>query len=288
MNLLNETKFIMNKYGIQANKKFGQNFLINENVVNEIVEKADISNADLIIEIGPGLGTLTSKLLEKAGKVIAIEIDTKVIDILTDRFKLYNNFELINQDILKTDLQKLIDENLNNGLSKCKVVANLPYYITTPIIIKLLENRLNIESITVMVQKEVASRLTAIPGKNKDIGAISYDIYYYSDADIVLNVPRTDFLPSPDVDSAVINLKLLKQPRVKIDADTEKLLFKIIQSCFSQKRKTLINSLTNNNIVNSKQEAESIISDLGLDIRVRPEELSLSDFSNLALKIINK
>ena len=288
MNLLNETKFIMNKYGIQANKKFGQNFLINENVVNEIVEKADISNADLIIEIGPGLGTLTSKLLEKAGKVIAIEIDTKVIDILTDRFKLYNNFESINQDILKTDLQKLIDENLNNGLSKCKVVANLPYYITTPIIIKLLENRLNIESITVMVQKEVASRLTAIPGKNKDIGAISYDIYYYSDADIVLNVPRTDFLPSPDVDSAVINLKLLKQPRVKIDADTEKLLFKIIQSCFSQKRKTLINSLTNNNIVNSKQEAESIISDLGLDIRVRPEELSLSDFSNLALKIINK
>lgn len=285
MNLIQETKFIMDKYGIRANKNLGQNFLIDEEIVNGIVETAQISTTDLVIEIGPGLGTLTSRLLEKAGKVIAIELDKNVLTILNDRFKLYNNFELINQDILKTDLNTLIQDNLNNDIKACKIVANLPYYITTPIIMKLLEEKLHLESITVMVQKEVAERLTAIPGQNKDIGSISHSIYYYSDAKIVLNVPRSCFIPSPDVDSAVINLKLLEQPRVEIS--NSELLFKIIKAAFSQKRKTLVNSLVNTKICSSKEDAENILSELNLDIKIRPEELSLQDFANLTEKIEN-
>lgn len=283
MNLMQETKFIMDKYGIKANKNLGQNFLINEEIVNGIVEKAEISKNDLVIEIGPGLGTLTSRLLERAGKVIAVELDKNVLDILNDRFKLYQNFELIHQDILKTNLKELIQSNFNHEITSCKVVANLPYYITTPIIMKLLEEKLDLKSITVMVQKEVAQRLTATPGEDKNAGSISYGIYYYSDAKIVLNVPRTCFIPSPDVDSSVINLTLLKQPRVQIE--DESFFFRIIQSAFSQKRKTLINSLVNTKIISSKQEAESILSNINLDSRIRPEELSLQDFVNLYTEI---
>ena len=283
-NLYEETKFIMKKYDIKANKNLGQNFLISEDTVNKIIESSEISENDLVIEIGPGLGTLTSKLLDKAEKVISIELDHNVLKILNDRFKLYNNFELINQDILKTDLNKLINENKNEKIKTCKIVANLPYYITTPIITKLLEENLDLESITVMVQKEVANRLTAIPGKDKASGAISYYIYYYSDSKIVLNVPRNCFIPSPDVDSAVINLKLLKQPRIKID--DEKFLFKVIKLAFSQKRKTLLNSFINNNICSSKEELENILLSLNLNPKVRSEELSLQDFINICNKII--
>ena len=283
MNLYEETKFIMNKYGIQAKKNLGQNFLIDENIVNKIIENSNICENDLVIEIGPGLGTLTSRLLEKAGKVIAIELDKNVLNILNDRFKLYNNFELINQDILKTDLENIIKENLNNNIKTCKIVANLPYYITTPIITKLLEEKLNLESITVMVQKEVAERLTSIPGENKEAGAISHYIYYYSDAKIVLNVPRNCFIPSPDVNSSVIKLSLLKQPRIEIK--DEALLFKVIKSAFSQKRKTLSNSLVNNNICSSKQEVENSLVELGFNSKARGEELSLQDFVNLSKKL---
>lgn len=283
MNLINETKLIMNKYGIKANKNLGQNFLIDESVVNGIVENACISKQDLVIEIGPGLGTLTSKLLESAGKVIAIELDKNVIRILNDRFKLYNNFELINQDVLKTDLKTLIEKNLSNKINTCKVVANLPYYITTPIIMKLLEEQLNLDSITVMVQKEVANRLTAIPGKNKNAGSITYSIYYYSDSNCVLNVPRSCFIPAPDVDSAVICLKLLKQPRIKIN-NADK-FFNIIKLVFTQKRKTLVNSLVNTKICPSKQEAEKILSEIKLDIKVRPEELTLENYVDLYNKL---
>lgn len=283
MNLIQETKFIMNKYEIHANKNLGQNFLIREDVVNGIVENAEITKQDLVIEIGPGLGTLTSRLLEKAGKVIAVELDKKVLDILNDRFKLYNNFELINQNILKTDLKSLIKDNKNNDIKTCKVVANLPYYITTPIIMKLLEEKLDLELITVMVQKEVAERLTAIPGESKEVGNITYCINYYCDAKIVLNVPRSCFIPSPEVDSAVINLKLLKEPRIEIE--DEELLFKIIKAAFSQKRKTLVNSLVNQKICSSKQEAEKILNQIGLDSKVRPEELNLQDFANLTNQI---
>lgn len=283
MNLIQETKFIMDKYGIHANKKLGQNFLIDENAVNKIVENAKISKCDLVIEIGPGLGTLTSRLLEKAGKVISVELDKNVLEILNDRFKLYNNFELINQDILKTDLKSLIKNNLNNQITNCKVVANLPYYITTPIIMKLLEEKLDLTSITVMVQKEVAERLTAIPGKDKEAGAITYGIYYYSDARIVLNVPKSSFIPSPEVDSAVITLNILKSPRIKIDNEDN--LFKIIKSAFSQKRKTLVNVLVNNKLCNSKEQAENILIELGLSQKVRGEELSLQDFADLSKKL---
>ena len=228
-------------------------------------------------------GTLTSKLLEKAGKVISVELDKDVIKILNDRFKFYDNFELINQDILKTDLKALIDKNKNEKIKNCKIVANLPYYITTPIIMKLLEDRLDLESITVMVQKEVADRLTALSRNDKDVGAISYYIYYYSDAKIVLNVPRSSFLPSPNVDSAVISLKLLKEPRIKIE--NENFLFKIIKSAFSQKRKTLLNSLVNNNIFSSKEEVQKVLSELNLKSNIRPEELSFQDFVNIYKKI---
>ena len=283
MNLLQETKFIMNKFKIHANKNLGQNFLIDEEIVDGIIECAQISKQDLIIEIGPGLGTLTSKLLEKAGKVIAIELDKDVLNILNDRFKLYSNFELINQDVLKTDLKSLIKTNLSSSIKTCKIVANLPYYITTPIIMKLLEENLKIKSVTVMVQKEVAERLTAVPGENKNAGAISYSIYYYSDAETVLNVPRTCFIPSPDVDSSVIHLNLLEHPRVK--TNNESLLFNIIKNVFTQKRKTLANSLVNTRICDSKQQAEAVLNEIGIDKNARPEELSLQDFAHLAEKL---
>jgi 16S rRNA (adenine1518-N6/adenine1519-N6)-dimethyltransferase len=192
---------------------------------------------------------------------------------------LYKNFELINNDVLKVDLKELIEQNLTNTITTCKVVANLPYYITTPIIMKLLESNLNLKSITVMVQKEVAERLTAIPG-DKDAGAITYSINYFADANIVLNVPRDCFIPSPDVDSAVIKLDLLNEPRVQVK--NEEKFFEIIKAAFSQKRKTLVNGLVNNNIISSKEEAEKLLSSLNLDTRIRGEKLSLEDFAKIA------
>ena len=207
MNLEQETKYILNKYNAHANKGYGQNFLIDQNVVDGILEKAEVNKEDLIIEIGPGLGNLTSPLLENAGKVICIELDPKMVSILKDRFSLYENFELINEDVLKVDLNKLIEEN--SKFKTAKVVANLPYYITTPIIMKLLEDKLNLESITVMVQKEVAERLADKPG-GKEVGAITYSINYYTNPEIIIDVPRDCFIPAPNVDSAVIKLYFLK------------------------------------------------------------------------------
>ena len=284
MSLLQETKFIMKKYNILANKKLGQNFLIDEYVVNEIVNIANVSKNDLIIEIGPGIGTLTKSLLEKAGKVISIEIDKKMLNILNDRFLLYKNFELINQDILQINLNELITKNINSKITNCKIVANLPYYITTPIIVKLLEEKLDVQNITIMVQKEVAERLTAIPGE-KNTSSISHMIYYFADSEIALEVPKTCFIPSPNVDSAIINLNFLNEPRVKIN--NEKEFFKLIQTAFSQRRKTLVNSLLNNNIFSSREEAENAISSINLDVKVRPENLSIYDFANLYNKIHN-
>lgn len=179
-NVYNETKFLMKKYGITANKKLGQNFLIDENVIEQIANASEITSDDLVIEIGPGLGTLTAKLLEKAGKVICIELDDRMISILKDRFFMYEKFEIINEDVLKVDLKELIRKNKETEeIKNVKIVANLPYYITTPIIMKLLEEKLDIESITVMIQKEVADRLSAIPGE-KNSGAITYTVYYYA------------------------------------------------------------------------------------------------------------
>lgn len=279
-NILEETRFIMKKYNIRANKNLGQNFLINEEVVKNIVGCSNIEKEDLVIEIGPGLGTLTKYLLEKAGKVICIELDTKMLQILEDRFSLYNNFELINNDVLKVDLKNIIEKEKTEGkIKNVKIVANLPYYITTPIIMKLLEEELELESITVMIQKEVADRLIATPGE-KNTGAITYSVYYYADSEAIMEVPNSSFIPEPEVTSKVIKLNIRKEPVVK-PKDKEK-MFKIIKYAFMQKRKTLLNSLTNNGVFKNKTQGTEILNSLGIKENVRPEELTLEQFEKIS------
>lgn len=275
MNLYNETIDILKKYKISANKRLGQNFLIDEETIDGIIKAAEVKEDDLIIEIGPGLGSLTKRLLDNSGKVVCIELDNRMIEILNDRFKFYDNFKLINDDVLKVNLKELIKEE---KIKNVKIVANLPYYITTPIIMKLLEERLDIQSITVMVQKEVADRLVDIPG-GKNSGAITYAINYYTKPEKVLEVPSTSFLPAPEVNSSVIKLNVLEKPAVKVK--DEKLLFKIIKLAFMQKRKTLLNGLTNGNL-GSKEEVEKMLIELEFDLRVRGEKLSLQDFAKIA------
>lgn len=279
-NILEETRFIMKKYNIKANKNLGQNFLINEEVVKNIVGCSNIEKEDLVIEIGPGLGTLTKYLLEKAGKVICIELDTKMLQILEDRFSLYNNFELINNDVLKVDLKNIIEKEKAKGkIKNVKIVANLPYYITTPIIMKLLEEELELESITVMIQKEVADRLIALPGQ-KNTGAITYSVYYYASSEAIMEVPNSSFIPEPEVTSKVIKLNIRKEPIVT-PKDKEK-MFKIIKFAFMQKRKTLLNSLTNNGVFENKQKGTEILNSLGIKENVRPEELTLEQFEKIS------
>ena len=283
-NILEDTQFIMKKYKIRANKALGQNFLINQQVVDTIVESSQITKQDLVIEIGPGLGTLTKELLEKAGKVICIELDKKMIKILTDRFSLYKNFELIHGDVLKIKLNKIIkEEKEKNGFQSAKIVANLPYYITTPIIMKLLEDRLDLESITVMIQKEVADRLIAIPGE-KETGAITYSVFYYATAEGIMEVPNDSFIPEPEVTSKVIKLTLRKEPPVEVKS--RGVMFKIIKSAFMQRRKTLLNALTNTKVFMSKEEGLSILKELHLDENVRAEKLTLEDFAEITNKIL--
>ena len=279
-NLYEETKFLMKKYNISANKKLGQNFLVDEEIVNKIVEEADVKDTDLIIEVGPGLGTLTKPLLEKAAKVICVELDYKMLSILKNRFGSYNNFKVINEDILKVDLKSIINKaKKEKDIKKAKIVANLPYYITTPIIMKLLEEDLDIDSITVMIQKEVADRLTAIPG-NKNTGAITYAVYYYASAEQVCFVPNQSFIPKPEVNSEVIKLTLRSEP--VIDTNKE-ILFSIIKSAFMQRRKTLVNALQNNFILKdkSKQEIENILEQAGIDKKARGETLKIEDYSRI-------
>lgn len=284
--LYNETKFILNKYGIHANKSLGQNFLINNEVVSTIIESANISNKDLVIEIGPGLGTLTGRLLEKAGKVICVELDDRMISILEDRFKLYNNFELIHNDVLKVDLNKIIEENLeNSNLKTAKIVANLPYYITTPIIMKLLEEKLNIETITVMIQKEVADRLVALPG-TKNAGAITYSVYYYADASKIIDVERNSFIPEPNVTSTVIQLKIRKKSLLQVE--NEELMFKIIKQAFMQRRKTLVNALSNLAIFNNKEEIIQLLKELNINEKVRGEALTIEQYAKITNRILKK
>ena len=285
-NILEETKFIMKKYNIRANKSLGQNFLINSEVVENIVNSSEINKEDMVIEVGPGLGTLTKYLLEKAGKVLCIELDPKMIKILNDRFSEYDNFEIINADVLKVNLNEVIAENKKNGkIKNVKVVANLPYYITTPIIMKLLEERLDIESITVMIQKEVADRLIEIPG-GKNTGAITYTVYYYCESEKIMEVPNSSFIPEPEVTSEVIKMNLRKDPGVKVD--NPKVMFMIIKSAFMQRRKTLLNALTNTKVFINKEEGLNILKKLNLNENVRAEELSLQDFANIAQAITGK
>ena len=279
MNVLKETKFIMDKYHITANKNLGQNFLIDDEAVSGIVEAAKVSKEDLIIEIGPGLGTLTKELLEKAGKVVCIELDKRMIEILNDRFSMYNNFEIINDDVLKVDLRELIQKE---DMPHTKIVANLPYYITTPIIMKLLEDRLDIERITVMIQKEVADRLVTEPGIG-DTGAITYAIHYFTKPRKVLDVPNTSFIPAPKVNSTVITLEVLKEPSVET-IDEEK-LFEVIKIAFMQKRKTLLNALSNSGKFGTKDNIAKILLNLGVDTKIRPEKLTLEQFAKISQNI---
>ena len=277
-NLFEETKYIIKKYGITANKSLGQNFLINDEVVEGIVEGAMVTKEDLVIEIGPGLGTLTKELLERAGKVIAIELDKRMLEILTDRFNLYKNFELINEDVLKVNLDKLIKENIKDDIKNVKIVANLPYYITTPIVMKLLEENLPIDSITIMIQKEVADRLIEVPG-GKNSGAITYAIYYYAESEEILKVEPNSFIPEPAVESKVIKLNIRKEKNVYVE--DEELLFKIIKYAFMQRRKTLVNALEKSDIFKSKNEILEILKKVGLNDKIRGEALSLEDFVNI-------
>lgn len=278
-NLIEKTRYIMKKYGITANKSLGQNFLSNQEVVNKIVDSSNINKEDLVIEIGPGLGTLTEELLQNAGRVVAIELDKRMITILTDRFVAYNNFEVINQDVLKVNLNELIENYKKQyNLKSAKIVANLPYYITTPIIMKLLEDKLDLESITVMIQKEVADRLIATPG-DKLSGAITYAVYYYAEAENVMIVDNNSFIPEPEVTSEVIKLKIRKVPPIKIK--NEEKFFKLIKISFMQRRKTLLNALVNGGVINNKEEAKNIFEKIGFDLNVRGESLTIEDFAKL-------
>ena len=283
--LYNKTKFLLDKYKLSANKSLGQNFLINDNIVEKIVESANVCKEDLIIEIGPGLGNLTEYLLERAGKVIAIELDDRMIKILQDRFYFYNNFQLLNQDVLKVDLEALIKNNKINNIKHVKIVANLPYYITTPIIMKLLEEKLDIDSITVMVQKEVADRLIAKPG-SKLSGAITYCVYYYATSESVVIVDNNSFVPEPAVDSEVIKLLIRKEHPVDLKDETE--FFKIIKVSFMQRRKTLINSFVNGGIVSNKDEARALFDELNLDYNTRGETLTIEQFARISNYLVTK
>ena len=286
MDILEETRYIMKKYNIRANKSLGQNFLINNEVVENIVNSSDISKEDMVSGRGPGLGTLTKYLLEKAGKVLCVELDTKMIKILQDRFSLYDNFELINEDILKVNLNEIIMENNKDGkIKNVKIVANLPYYITTPIIMKLLEEKLDIKSITVMIQKEVADRLIETPG-GKNTGAITHTVYYYCESEKIMEVPNSSFIPEPEVTSEVIKLNLRDKPAV--DIENTKVMFMIIKSAFMQRRKTLLNALTNTKVFINKEERIRILKKLNLDENVRAEKLSIQDFANIAKIIIER
>ncbi len=278
--IVEETKYMMGKYHIKANKSLGQNFLVNEEAINKIIENSQIGKEDLVIEIGPGLGTLTKHLLKKAQKVICIELDKKMVEILENRFSNNQNFELLNQDILKVNLKSLIEEqNKNARFQKVKIVANLPYYITTPIIMKLLEEEIPLESITIMIQKEVADRLIATPGE-KQTGAITYRVYYYAKAQEILEVPNDYFIPKPEVTSKIIKLSIRKEPPVILE-DKEK-MFKIIKCAFMQRRKTLLNALVNAKIFENKGKGMQILKDLKLDLNIRAEKLSLQDYADIA------
>lgn len=272
------TKEIINKYSFAFQKKFGQNFLIDSNVLESIIRGAEITKDDFVLEIGPGIGTMTQYLCEAARQVVAVEIDKMLIPILEDTLSEYDNVEVINQDVLKVDIKSLAEEK-NNG-KPIKVVANLPYYITTPIIMGLFESGVPIDSITIMVQKEVADRMQTGPG-SKDYGALSLAVQYYAIAKVILNVSATCFMPRPNVDSAVIKLTRHKEPTVNV-AD-EKLMFKIIRASFNQRRKTLQNGLYNSSELRiPKEKTVAALEEMGLTPTIRGEKLSLEEFALLS------
>ena len=273
---------ILKKYDFHFQKKFGQNFLIDTHVLEKIIDAAGVTKDDFVLEIGPGIGTMTQYLCERAREVMAVEIDDKLIPILADTLSAYDNVTVVNEDILKLDIYQIAREH-NDG-KPIKVVANLPYYITTPIIMGLFESHVPLESVTVMVQKEVADRMQAGPG-TKDYGALSLAVQYYSEAEIVANVPPNCFMPRPNVGSAVIRLTSHKKP---VAVKNEKLMFDIIRASFNQRRKTLVNGLKNSQELDfSKEEIEKAMAETGIPVNVRGEALTLAEFADLA-NVFNK
>lgn len=272
---------VLQKYRFNFQKKFGQNFLIDTHVLDKIIDASGVTEDDFVLEIGPGIGTMTQYLCERAREVVAVEIDKNLIPILSDTLKNYSNVTVINEDILKLDICKLAEEK-NQG-KPIKVVANLPYYITTPIIMGLFESHVPIDSITIMVQKEVAERMQEKPG-SKEYGALSLAVQYYAKPEIVANVPPNCFMPRPNVGSAVIRLTRHEKPPVKVE--DEKLMFRIIRASFNQRRKTLANGLNNSPEIHLPKEViqESIVS-LGVPENIRGEALSLEQFAELSNEI---
>ena len=268
---------ILKKYNFNFQKRFGQNFLIDTHILEKIVDEAGIDEDDCVLEIGPGIGTMTQYLCERAGRVIAVEIDKALIPILNDTLSSYSNVEIINEDILKVDITNLCNK-YNNG-RPIKVVANLPYYITTPIIMGLFESGCPLESITIMVQKEVADRMKCGPG-SKDYGALSLAVQFYSNPEIVANVSPESFIPKPGVGSSVI--RLTRYPKPPVEVDDEKYMFKLIRTAFNMRRKTMVNSLMSGNLGLTKEEILSAIDKLNLSPQVRGEALTLNEFAALS------
>lgn len=274
------TKEIVNKYGFRFSKSLGQNFLIDENIILKIIEGSEINKNDVIIEVGPGIGTLTQYLAEMSKKVLAIEIDKSLIPVLDETLGSYDNVEVINSDVLDLDLKKLVSDKFPG--EKVKVVANLPYYVTTPIIMKFLEEEVPVKDIVVMVQKEVADRLKAKP-KTKDYGSLSVAVQYYSQPEIVTRVPRSVFIPNPNVESTVIRLKVLDNPQVQV-AD-RKIFHKVVRASFAKRRKTLLNSLSFSNLELNKDQIKETLVACDIDPRRRGETLDIEEFAALSNKI---
>lgn len=269
---------VLQKYHFSFQKKFGQNFLIDTHVLNKIITKAEITSDDMVLEIGPGIGTMTQYLCESARKVIAVEIDQNLIPILQDTLSGYDNVRILNEDILKVDINRLVEEE--NAGKPIKVVANLPYYITTPIIMGLFEKRVPVESITVMVQKEVAERIQSGPG-SKDYGALSLAVQYYARPEIVANVPMNCFMPRPNVSSAVIRMTLHKEPVVSVKDETQ--MFQIIRASFGQRRKTLANGIANSPELSfTKEQVAGALQKMGKNENIRGETLTLTEFAALS------
>ena len=269
---------VLQKYHFVFQKRFGQNFLIDTHVLDKIISASDITKDDFVLEIGPGIGTMTQYLADAAREVVAVEIDDALIPILEDTLKDWDNVSVIHGDILKTDINKIAEEK--NGGKPIKVVANLPYYITTPIIMGLFENKVPIESITIMVQKEVADRMQVGPG-TKDYGALSLAVQYYADPQIIANVPPNCFMPRPNVGSAVI--KLTRHQQRPVEVEDEKLMFRLIRASFNQRRKTLVNGLKNSPEINySKEEIETALTNCELSLNIRGEALTLEEFAKLS------
>ena len=273
-----ETIAVLQRYGFNFQKKYGQNFLIDTHVLDKIIGAAQIGPDDFVLEIGPGIGTMTQYLAEAAREVIAVEIDTKLIPILQDTLKEYDNVTVLNEDILKVDIRKIAEEK--NGGKPIKVVANLPYYITTPIIMGLFESEVPLDSITVMVQKEVADRMQVGPG-TKDYGALSLAVQYYAEPYIVANVPPNCFIPRPAVGSAVIRLTRYQEKPVKVNDAS--FMFKIIRASFNQRRKTVQNGLYNSSELRiPKEKTVAALEEMGLTPTIRGEKLSLEEFALLS------